>query len=295
MDRKDQGYIGRTACVVPTLNGKQELRRLLNSLACQSVPFDLLIVDSGSNDGSAEVGAAYATHFKSIEKKHFGHGRTRQMMVEAFPDYDFYVFLTQDCILSNSDSLRGLLSPFEMPSIGAVYGRQLPHADANVFAQHARLFNYPLTSSRRSKKDIEAMGISAAFMSNSFGAYRRQALTSVGGFARHLAFGEDMQVAARMLLGDWEIFYTSQATAHHSHNYTLAQEFARYFEIGVFHKSEADLFASFKGLGKTGLRYQISELQYLGLSKSYLWPISILRNISKLIARFLGKVARSKS
>ena len=85
---------------------------------------------------------------------------------------------------------------------------------------------------------ISSIGIKAAFLSNSFAAYRRSALESVGGFPSDTIFGEDTFAAAKMLLNGWKIAYSAEATVYHSHNLTFIEEFRRYFDIGVFHSRE---------------------------------------------------------
>src|SRR5690606_19238861 len=107
----------------------------------------------------------------TIPSSQFNHGGTRQMMVSRNPDYDIYVFLTQDAYLEDADAIENLVAPFHDEKVGAVCGRQLPHKDASPLAEHARLFNYPATSMLKSFEDVPQMGIKTAFMSNSFAAY----------------------------------------------------------------------------------------------------------------------------
>ena len=113
--------------------------------------------------------------------------------------------------------------------------------------------------------DAAELGIKAAFMSNSFAAYRREALMAVGGFPKHVIFAEDMYVAAKMLMAGWKVVYEGSACCRHSHNYTIIEEFRRYFDMGVFHAREPWIRENFGGAGGEGLRYVKSELKYLGL------------------------------
>lgn len=111
----------------------------------------------------------------------------------------------------------------------------------------------------------------------------------VGGFPKHVIFAEDMYVAAKMLMAGWKVAYEGSACCRHSHNYTIGEEFRRYFDMGVFHAREPWIRQTFGGAGGEGLRYVKSELKYLGLSRLYLWPSSILRNACKLLAYKLGQ------
>lgn len=283
----------RTAVIIPTYNGRQDLSRLLDTLARQQGEFDVLVVDSGSRDGTAQVAASHpvVNQLVSIDSADFNHGGTRQMMVDRFADYDIYVFLTQDAYPYDASAISELVAPFQDVKVGAVCGRQLPHQDANLFAQHARLQNYPSHSHVASAQDIPVLGIKAAFMSNSFGAYRRTALLAVGGFPSDTILAEDMAVAARMLQAGWKVAYAAQAQVYHSHNYTLCEEWRRYFDIGVFHARQPWIRTAFGGAGGEGMRFVRSELRYLA-GKPYLWPQAMVRNAGKLLAYKLGQRER---
>lgn len=285
----------RVACIIPTFNGRDDLARLLDSIDKQTAGFDLFIVDSSSNDGTQELAKARVSNVVVIPGSKFNHGGTRQMMVNRNPGYDIYVFLTQDAYLENSNAIECLVAPFVDGRVGAVCGRQLPHLNATPLAQHAREFNYPEESRVKSLADASVMGIKTPFMSNSFSAYRGKALLETGGFPEHVILSEDMFVAAKMLLAGWKVAYASEAICRHSHNYTLKEEFCRYFDQGVFHGREAWIRQRFGGAGGEGLRYVKSELRFLGLSRIHLWPSAIVRNAFKLLAYKLGQKEKSLS
>ncbi|NWA03835.1 glycosyltransferase family 2 protein [Pseudomonas gingeri] len=280
------------ACVIPTYNGCRDLARLLDSLDRQTAVFDTLIVDSSSSDGTFELASSRCPNVLRIDSKDFNHGGTRQMMVERNPGYDVYVFMTQDAYLEDPEALANIVRPFADDSVGAVCGRQLPHLDASPLAEHARLFNYPPTSQVKSLEDAPRLGIKTAFASNSFCAYRRRALMQVGGFPQHVILSEDMYVAAKMLMAGWKVAYEGSACCRHSHNYTLREEFRRYFDIGVFHAREPWIRQQFGGAGGEGLRYVLSELKFLGPGRCLAWPGSLWRNAVKLFAYKLSQQER---
>lgn len=278
----------RIACVIPTFNAGSNLKTVLDSLSEQSVCFDLIAIDSSSADDTVELLNKY-TNIVLVKPSHdFNHGGTRQFIVDSFISYDVFVFLTQDAVLSSRDSLKNLLLPFEDKLIGAVNGRQLPNQHASPLARHARLFNYPVVSFVRTLADSKIYGLKTAFLSNSFAAYRSSALKDIGGFPNDVIFAEDMYVAAKMLKSGWKIAYNADATCFHSHNYTLIEEFRRYFDNGVFHSRNRWIRELLGGAGREGIRYCFSELRYLGVRKIHLWPSSIFRNVIKIIAFKLG-------
>lgn len=278
----------KVLCIIPTYNAVRDLERLLKSLAFQSAEFDTIIIDSSSKDGTKELAQRRIDEVVVIPSESFNHGGTRQQMIDLKNNYDIYVFLTQDAYLAEKNSISNLIEYFSNSDIGAVCGRQLPHKNASLFAKHAREFNYPGFVKLKDRSDIPALGIKTAFMSNSFSAYRREALVDVGGFPNDLIFGEDMYVAAKIILSGWKIAYAGNAICYHSHNYTIKQEFRRYFDMGVFHNRQPWIRKIFNGLNSEGWSYIKAELNYLGVKKIYLWPFSILLNFVKFAGFRLG-------
>jgi rhamnosyltransferase len=223
-----------------------------------------------------------------ITRAEFNHGGTRQMGVDMMPEADIIAFLTQDALLANPDAIDLLLAAFADESVGAAYGRQLPHRNAGPIAAHARLFNYPPESQLRGLEDRERFGIKTAFISNSFAAYRRSALMQAGGFPADTIMNEDTYVAGRMLASGWKIAYCADAQVFHSHDYRFLDEFKRYFDIGVFHTHTPWLQQLFGGASGEGRRYVLSELRYLLKRAPWLIPSALLRTALKLLGFKLG-------
>jgi rhamnosyltransferase len=174
--------------------------------------------------------------------------------------------------------------------VACAYGRQLPHADASPVAAHARLFNYPDVSRSVSLADKSHLGLKACFMSNSFAAYRVADFQAVGGFPSSVILGEDMSVAARLLMAGKRVAYVAGACVHHSHNYTALQEFRRYFDTGVFHARSPWLLQTFGSAGGEGLRFVRSELAYLWRHAPVWIPSALVRTAAKLAGYRMGRL-----
>lgn len=279
--------------IIPIYKPDHKLIELLKKIKEQSIEdIPLLIIDSGSNDEYKSEIKNMNCLVKKIDVKTFNHGGTRQMGANMFPDKDIYIFLTQDAILSNEKSIENIVKVFDNFNIGCAYGRQLPHKDANLFSSYARLFNYKDKSYIYSINDKEKYGIKTAFNSNSFAAYRRKALNEIGGFPIDTILSEDMYVAAKMLLNKWSVAYCSDAMVYHSHNYTIWQEFKRYFDIGVFYSRESWIKDTFGGAEGEGKKYIISEFKYLIKRNIVLIFPMIIRDIMKFFGFRLGMKER---
>ncbi|MBQ6005644.1 MAG: glycosyltransferase family 2 protein [Selenomonadaceae bacterium] len=271
--------------IIPTLNAGGQFQKLLEQIAAQTLPTKKLIVDSESADGTVELAKKFGLEVLIIPRKTFNHGATRQLALEKILPLDVIIFLTQDVLLKDDDSLARLVKIFdEDKSVGMSYGRQLPHDNATNEAAILRAFNYPPESQLRSFDDRKIFGLKTAFASNSFAAYRVEALQNVGGFPKNVPLCEDMYVAAKMLMDGWKIFYAADAQVFHSHNYTAAQEFRRYVQIGKFHAQESwirETFGSAEGAGK---KFVLMKLSMLAKKN----PLDCVGAIFRDAAKFLG-------
>jgi rhamnosyltransferase len=198
--------------------------------------------------------------------------------------------MTQDAVLTDPDAIVHLLRAFDDPSVAAAYGRQLPRPEAEAIEAHARIFNYPESPQKRDISRRSDLGFKTIFISNSFAAYRRSVLTAVGGFPIDVIFGEDTITAAKLLMAGWKIEYVPQARVFHSHSYSLAQEFKRYFDIGVLHSRESWLVKSFGAATGEGSKFLRSEITYLMNREMARIPASLIRSALKLAGYRLGLI-----
>lgn len=281
----------RAVLLVPIYNPGSGWRDFLLALQKQDQqPRQVIILDSESTDGSPQAAQAQGYTVQTVERSRFNHGGTRQAGIQQQTlGADFAVFLTQDAILARSDALQQLLTVFDDPQVAATYGRQLPHANATHIAAHARLFNYPDQSHTVTLQDKDTKGIKTCFLSNSFAAYRISALQQVGGFASDLILGEDMHLAARLLMAGYAIRYQANAHVYHSHNYTLREELARYFDTGVMHARQPWLMDTFGSAGNEGLKFMISEIRHLWKHAPQHIPQALLRSLIKVTGFNLGR------
>jgi rhamnosyltransferase len=282
--------------IIPTWNGGQRLNELLTALAKQTLaPDEILLVDSGSTDGSLDIIRQHQAvnpriRLLEIAQRDFDHGGTRTWAAQQTAG-EIIVCMTQDAVPAADNAIELLVRPFEQDKrLAAAYGRQLPHLEASLFSEHLRRFNYPEQSQLRRREDRAAFGFKTVFISNSFAAWRREPLAALGWFPQRLLFGEDSLTLAKLLEKGYHGMYVSEALVRHSHNYSLRQDVKRYFDIGVFHTQEQALLRQFGGPGGEGRRFVRSELKLIMERRHYsLIPEWFLRNMGKFLAYQLGK------
>lgn len=279
------------AVIVLTRNAGELWAEWLAAIQCQTVQAGhYVVIDSSSEDQTVTLARQAGWVVHTIHPSQFNHGGTRQLAAECCPDADLLVFLTQDAILKQPDSLATILAHFVDEHVGMAYGRHLPRADAGWLERHARGFTYPALMSVRDRSSFKTLGYRAAFASDVYAVYRTRALRSIGGFPDHIIVSEDSYVAARLLLAGWKCVYAADSTVEHSHRYTLWQTFRRYFDIGVFHASEQALLRTCGAPpDHEAGAYVRSLIAYLQQHCVWLLPFAALQTLVRLMGFKLGK------
>ena len=294
--------------VVPTLNpGLEAWADWIAALKAQdSQPQKVIIVDSGSNDGSLALTQSAGFSLFHVKALNFDHGGTRQWALaqalqaaqnQGVSPPEVVVFITQDALLAPPSALQNLVQAFANPQIGAAYGRQLAKPHAPWMECHARAFNYPELNKTLSLSDRVHLGFKTCFFSNAFGAYRLSSLMTQGGLPAGLPLGEDTFMAAKLLLSGQSLQYQASAAVYHSHNYNRLEDFQRMFDTGVFHAQNNWLLQSFgkpEGEGIRLLKSQWAFLKASAHSPSQLFGLLqiVLNNAVKLCGYKIGTCYR---
>lgn len=276
--------------VIPTLNGGTLFRQCLDAIKAQtSQPVKRIVIDSSSSDGTADLARSHGFEVVQIPKKEFDHGGTRNLALSLI-NTEVVIFMTQDAVLNTPESFAELLDAFMNEDVAGAYGRQLPHFDASPVAKHARLRNYGEDGYVTGANDLHPPGIKKCFLSNSFSAFRVAALTEIGGFPLKLIMGEDMYAAGRLLERGKRVAYVPSAAVRHSHNYSIAEEFHRYFDIGVFHAEHDWLQRQFGQVSGEGIRFARDQIAFLVAGGHYLRvPESVFASAAKFAGYQLGR------
>lgn len=276
--------------IVPTLNPGQHASDQVQAFQENGIePTNVLVIDSSSDDNSIDVYRDFGAKLVTISRSVFNHGTTRAYAAEQSSDIDILVYLTQDAI-PEVGFLTRILSNFQDPEVSLAYGRQLPRPTAGPIEVFARLFNYPENGETRTIKDKDKFGIKTCFCSNSFCAYRTSALMEVGNFPKNTFFAEDQIVATKLLGSGYKIVYDADAKVIHSHQYSLIQDFKRYFDVGVFHGRNKWITSQFQSSEKKGVSFVTSEARYLVSTNIRKLPEALLRNVAKYLGYRMGKM-----
>ena len=221
--------------LIPTYQGEEFLERLLDALDRQriDVPWDVLVVDSGSTDRTLEVlaergpGLAVPLRVRGIDKVEFDHGDTRNLLA-AESTGELLVFLTQDAVPMGDDWLARLAANFKDERVAAAYCRNVARPDADLLTRVFAEADPGYTVGRREVQlpaDYDELGPHERRVLYNFNdvasAVRRSA------WERHpfprTWFGEDILMARALLEAGHTVVYDDAATVEHSHDFTPDQ------------------------------------------------------------------------
>ncbi|SNX52857.1 glycosyltransferase family 2 protein [Thermoanaerobacterium sp. RBIITD] len=252
----------KVSVIIPTLNCEKTIENLLKRLKNQTQKADeVIVVDSESNDNTAEIAEEEGAKVIKIKRRDFDHGGTRNFAVENSTG-DAIIFLTQDALPYDEYFIENIVGPLKNSDVAAVYGRQIANEDAIPTEKFARLFNYPEKGFIKSKENIKELRIKAFFFSNVCSAIRRKEFEQAGKFPDNTIMNEDMIIASKLILNGYKIAYSPNAIVIHYHNYSPIKQFKRNFDIGVFFSENSWILKYGKAEGE-GIKFLKDEIEFL--------------------------------
>jgi len=118
----------RLSIVIPTKNGGPLFRKVVEALEHQTIwrTTELIVVDSGSTDGTPDVACSHGARVSKIAPEDFNHGTTRDYGI-SLANGDIVVLMVQDAVPNDSKLLETILKRFSDPELAGVYVRQIPN------------------------------------------------------------------------------------------------------------------------------------------------------------------------
>lgn len=223
-DRSDGAGI---SVVVPTLNAGGGFAHLCRQLAREASGsgVEVVIIDSGSSDGTPEAAAAAGFRLVRIAPEEFGHGRTRNLGVRETSG-DVVCFLTQDVLPVTPGWPLRFARALDRPRVAGVFGRQIPR-DAATMEMFFVASNYPAEPRIYDRRAALPRPGRVVF-SNAFSAIRRDAWERHP-FPEDLPVSEDQAWAEAVLAQEALIAYEPAAEALHAHRYSLRALYHRHY------------------------------------------------------------------
>ena len=206
--------------ILRSYNEAWALRDTLSALQSQEYKnWELIVIDSGSTDGSAElIRNARPQHFHQINPTEYNPSRVMNWGMRLARG-DYGIFLNADATPQNSNWLRPLVTALLNPENAAVFGKQIPRPDCEaVYAcDYERCFG----SDRQSKKWQHFFSMVSSGIRKDIWARR--------GFLEKLQYAEDDEYTRWCKAQGFNVVYCPDSIVTHSHNYTAPQAYKRYF------------------------------------------------------------------
>ena len=228
---------------VPVLNGARYLDEVLSAVRAQRLDreLELLIVDSGSTDGSLEIGRSHGARVHEIRREEFSHGGTRNLMMKLARG-DHVAFLTQDATPASERWLAALLEGFEQAhDVAAVFGPHVARPDASHMIKSEMERHFASWGGGGSEIDVQCLDRSPeglaeyrrfpgqlTFLSDVNCAIARRAWEKVP--YREVPYAEDQLLGRELIEAGYAKVFHPEARVLHSHDYPPVSFFRRYFD-----------------------------------------------------------------
>jgi len=231
----------RYSIVIPARNAEATIEYTLEALVSQSIPrsfYEIIVVDDGSDDQTADRSRAYADTV--IQQSHAGPAAARNRGVDA-SDGEIIVFTDSDCI-PQENWLERLTEPFSDPDVVAVKGAYKT-SQRGIVPRFAQIeFEERYTKLRRYDRIDFVDTYSAAVL--------RSAFIEIGGFDPRFpkADNEDVDFSYKLAARGYLMKFIPEAIVHHRHPRSigtyLRTKFKRaYWRAMVYRRHPAKLLA----------------------------------------------------
>ena len=209
--------------ILRSFNEGWALRETLPALRAQNYShWELIVIDSGSTDGSVElINQASPRHFLRIAPTDYNPSWVMNYGM-TLSRSSLGIFLNADATPTNANWLRPLVDALANPNVAAVFGRQTPRPDCRaVFAHdYDRCFG----------PQRESVHWPHFFSMASSGI--RKDVWQQRGFNERLQYSEDDEYTRWCVAHGFRIVFVPESVVTHSHNYTPAQAHKRSFGEG---------------------------------------------------------------
>ncbi|MBL8898907.1 MAG: glycosyltransferase family 2 protein [Planctomycetes bacterium] len=235
--RDGAAFRPRVSICIPTLNGGTEFLGVLAKIARQDYTprAELVVIDSGSTDGTAEAAERAGAKMLRIDKRQFNHGKARNLAIAASSG-EILALLTQDAEPQDEHWLAALVSAFQDPRVAGAYARQVPRPDCSPLIKW-RLEQWNAGRTQRavqelaSREEYERLAplerLARCAFDDVSSAVRRSAWERFPFEERK--FGEDVAWCKRVLLAGERVVFEPGAVVIHSHELSTWYEFRRIY------------------------------------------------------------------
>ncbi len=228
----------KVSVVIPTFNAGPEFEELLQKISSQERDFEheIVVVDSESTDGTAELARRYGATVHQIAKQKFNHGATRNLGI-SLSRGEYIALTVQDSVPLDERWLYAMVENLERDErVAGVYSRQLPREEADVLTRavvNARRTaslerrEQPGESPKRYRRMNPRKRRRLATFDDVSSCIRRSVWEEMP-FER-TRFGEDLRWSKRVIEAGYKIVYEPRSAVIHSHERGVMYDLRRHY------------------------------------------------------------------
>ncbi|MFF5722964.1 bifunctional polysaccharide deacetylase/glycosyltransferase family 2 protein [[Kitasatospora] papulosa] len=210
--RRDFGWGGQftrpVSVLVPAYNERECIEATVRSLVAGDHPIEVVVVDDGSTDGTADlVEAMRIPNVRVVRQSNAGKPAALNNGI-ANARHDIVVMMDGDTVFEPS-TVRELVQPFADPRVGAVAGNaKVGNRDSLIGAWQHIEYVMGFNLDRRMYDLLGCMPT----IPGAVGAFRRDALDRIGGMSED-TLAEDTDVTMALHRDGWRVVYAENARA----------------------------------------------------------------------------------
>jgi len=225
----------KVSVVVPAYNAAGVITSCLDALQKQDydLPYEILIVDDGSSDGTADLAESSGVRVIRHAAKQ-GAAAARNSGINAAVG-DLICFTDADG-MPKENWIQEILQPLSNQDIVGVKGTYAT-AQREIVARFVQIEYEDKYDLLRAHKRIN-------FIDTYSAAYKRQVLLANNGFDEQIYYVEDQELSFRLAARGYQMVFQPQAIVYHLHSSNLRTYFYKKFMIGYW---KAQILRRFPG------------------------------------------------
>ncbi|AWL88147.1 glycosyltransferase [Streptomyces globisporus] len=194
--------------LVPAYNERECIEATVRSLAASEHPIEIIVIDDGSTDGTADlVEAMRLPRVRVVRQQNAGKPAALNNGIRH-ARYDIVVMMDGDTVFEPA-TVRELVQPFADPRVGAVAGNaKVGNRDSLIGAWQHIEYVMGFNLDRRMYDVLGCMPT----IPGAVGAFRREALERVGGMSED-TLAEDTDITMALHRDGWRVVYAENARA----------------------------------------------------------------------------------
>lgn len=209
---------GNCSIVIRAYNEEKYIGRLLEGIRQQTIKdAEIILIDSGSTDGTVSVAESFGARIMRIPSSEFTFGRSLNLGIQA-ATRELIVIASAHVYPVYPDWLASLLYPLQNENVALAYGKQRAPESAKFSEQQIYYQWYP---------DVSKPRQATAFCNNANAAIRKS-LWQQNPYDETLTGLEDLAWGKWAKEQGYDIAYVAEAEIIHVHNETLDGVFNRY-------------------------------------------------------------------